>query len=56
MWTAFRERADRFACSIHYGTMNGIFSGKSGNVFDPQGGVNRAEFATVLMQYDGDGE
>ena len=31
--------------------MQGIITGKPGELFDPKGGATRAEFATVLMRY-----
>jgi len=32
-------------------TIQGIISGKPGNLFDPKGNATRAEFATVLMRF-----
>ncbi|MEA4895083.1 MAG: S-layer homology domain-containing protein [Oscillospiraceae bacterium] len=38
--------------SVAWLTVNGIFSGKDDNSFDPGGIVTRAQLATVLMRFD----
>ncbi|MEA4816991.1 MAG: flavodoxin [Lachnospiraceae bacterium] len=43
--------ADYAVTAVNWARANGIVSGKSGNLFDPQGNATRAQVATILHNY-----
>ena len=53
LWTAFSDGASVSswaAGAVDWAVSQGLLTGKPGNLLDPQGGVSRAEAATLLAR------
>jgi hypothetical protein len=50
-WSDWNEISDWAKNAVNRLTMQGLISGKPGNLFDPKGQATRAEFAAMLRRY-----